>query len=194
MKNNKWFTLIEVIVSITIFSLMMVSVIMIFAEVSKLNRKIEVNRAMQENLKKSIDHIAEDVRLFEYDWRPREVYLESDWTLVVWTNKYYLWKKTDTWTFVITNNATCSDKTNNEICYIIKDSLWQKSPLTNSDIHFEYLNFSISNKNWTDSPTRVTTLATVIAPKGSFVNQELVEKTRINLQTTFWKRIIPNVK
>jgi prepilin-type N-terminal cleavage/methylation domain-containing protein len=56
------FTLIELVVAITIFSIIMVSVISIFIFSSELSGKIEINRTLQENIKNVIETIAEDVR------------------------------------------------------------------------------------------------------------------------------------
>jgi len=54
--------LIELIVAITIFALIMVSVISVFIFSSSLSQKIEINRVMQENIKNVVETIAEDVR------------------------------------------------------------------------------------------------------------------------------------
>jgi len=68
MKKNRFihtpkgFTLIELIVSITLFSIIMVSVMSIFLFSSRLWGKIEINRVMQQNTKNMIETIAEDVR------------------------------------------------------------------------------------------------------------------------------------
>jgi prepilin-type N-terminal cleavage/methylation domain-containing protein len=64
MKNNnkKAFTLLEILVALTIFSIFMVSMIMIYASSANIDRKIDINRTMQENTKNIIETIAEDVR------------------------------------------------------------------------------------------------------------------------------------
>jgi len=56
------FTLIELIVSMTIFTIIMVSVMSIFIFSSQLSGKIEINRVLQENIKNVVETIAEDVR------------------------------------------------------------------------------------------------------------------------------------
>jgi prepilin-type N-terminal cleavage/methylation domain-containing protein len=64
MKNNKTaFTLLEILVALTIFSIFMVSMIMIYASSANIDRKIDINRAMQENSKNIIETIAEDIRI-----------------------------------------------------------------------------------------------------------------------------------
>lgn len=195
MKNKNWFTLVEVIVAITIFSLMMVSVIVIFAQVSKVNKTVEANRSIQENIKKSIEYIAEDVRLSEEDWTNREVDLSTDLTKVlkVWDNEYYLAKKdSDTWAFRLVSNDICTNEETREVCYIVKENHWDIIPLTNSDINVKYLNFNISNAD-KDYP-RITMTLETSAPKWTFNSEKLMKDSEILIQTTFWKRIIPNVK
>jgi prepilin-type N-terminal cleavage/methylation domain-containing protein len=56
------FTLIEILVALTIFSIFMVSMIMIYASSANIDRKIDINRSMQENSKNIIETIAEDIR------------------------------------------------------------------------------------------------------------------------------------
>jgi prepilin-type N-terminal cleavage/methylation domain-containing protein len=60
--HNQAFTLIEVIVSITIFSIMMISIIWIYITSSDITMKSDINRMMQENLKNVSNTIAEDIR------------------------------------------------------------------------------------------------------------------------------------
>jgi len=57
------FTLIEIIVSITILSIVMVSVFAIFFLVSDLSNKTDINRLIQENVKTITETIAEDIRI-----------------------------------------------------------------------------------------------------------------------------------
>jgi prepilin-type N-terminal cleavage/methylation domain-containing protein len=56
------FTLIETIVSITILSIIMVSVLFIFVSSTDMSYKIDINRAMQENIKNIDEQLSEDIR------------------------------------------------------------------------------------------------------------------------------------
>jgi prepilin-type N-terminal cleavage/methylation domain-containing protein len=56
------FTLIEILVSLTILSIIMVSVLFIFMNSTNLSAKSEINRVMQENIKNVIETISEDIR------------------------------------------------------------------------------------------------------------------------------------
>ena len=60
-----WFTLVEVLVSITIFSIMMISIMSIYILSTDIAVKSDINRMMQVNLKNVTSTIAEDIRK---DW------------------------------------------------------------------------------------------------------------------------------
>jgi prepilin-type N-terminal cleavage/methylation domain-containing protein len=64
VKKNiiKAFTLIEVVVSITIFSIVIVSIIWIYITSSDILIKSDINRKMQENIKNVSTEISEDIR------------------------------------------------------------------------------------------------------------------------------------
>jgi prepilin-type N-terminal cleavage/methylation domain-containing protein len=59
---NKAFTLVEVLISITIFSVIITSIIWIYVISSDIILKSDINRIMQENLKNVSNTIAEDIR------------------------------------------------------------------------------------------------------------------------------------
>jgi prepilin-type N-terminal cleavage/methylation domain-containing protein len=61
MKNKLGFTLIEVIVSISILSIIMISIFAIFNLSADLNNKIDISRSMQENIKNIRQIISEDI-------------------------------------------------------------------------------------------------------------------------------------
>jgi prepilin-type N-terminal cleavage/methylation domain-containing protein len=60
--NKKAFTLIEIIVAITITSMVLVSIVEIFLFSGMFSKKIDSSRVMQENIKNFTEIIAEDVR------------------------------------------------------------------------------------------------------------------------------------
>jgi prepilin-type N-terminal cleavage/methylation domain-containing protein len=60
--NTRAFTLVEMIVSITILSLIMISLIAVYVITSDVALRSEINRAMQENLKTATEQISEDLR------------------------------------------------------------------------------------------------------------------------------------
>jgi prepilin-type N-terminal cleavage/methylation domain-containing protein len=64
VKINKTsaFTLVEILVSLTIFSIIVTSIIWIYITSSDIIVKSDINRKMQENLKNVSSEIAEDIR------------------------------------------------------------------------------------------------------------------------------------
>jgi prepilin-type N-terminal cleavage/methylation domain-containing protein len=60
--NINAFTLVEVIVSITIFSVMFISIIWIYMISTDISSRSDINRMMQENLKNLSSKISEDIR------------------------------------------------------------------------------------------------------------------------------------
>jgi prepilin-type N-terminal cleavage/methylation domain-containing protein len=59
--KNKGFTLVEIMVAITIFMIVMISVMQIFGISVNLTNKIDINRQIQENIKNLTETISEDV-------------------------------------------------------------------------------------------------------------------------------------
>jgi len=60
--KNKAFTLVEIMIAVTIFMIVMISVMQIFGISSHLTNKIDINRQMQENIKNLTETISNDVR------------------------------------------------------------------------------------------------------------------------------------
>jgi prepilin-type N-terminal cleavage/methylation domain-containing protein len=56
------FTLIEIIIAMSIFGIIMVSVLSIFLFSSQMSTRVEMNRIMQENIKNVTEDIAENIR------------------------------------------------------------------------------------------------------------------------------------
>jgi prepilin-type N-terminal cleavage/methylation domain-containing protein len=66
MKKNlilkQGFTLIELIVAITIFSVIMLSIFFVYSNIITVNKKLELYRILQENSRKITETIAKDIR------------------------------------------------------------------------------------------------------------------------------------
>jgi prepilin-type N-terminal cleavage/methylation domain-containing protein len=56
------FTLIEVIVAVTIFSIILISVMSVYITATDINLKTDITRALQQNIKSAVEVIAEDIR------------------------------------------------------------------------------------------------------------------------------------
>lgn len=64
------FTLIELIVSMTIFAILMASIFMIYSNIVSANKRLELTRALQENVRIMTEAMATDVREkgVDFDW------------------------------------------------------------------------------------------------------------------------------
>ncbi len=60
--NKKAFTLIEIIIAVTILSFVMVSVFGIYSNIINLNKRLSVARSLQENARNVTEIIAKDIR------------------------------------------------------------------------------------------------------------------------------------
>lgn len=62
LNRAKAFTLIELIVSITILSVILLSVFEIYNNILQVNKRLEVMRVVQENVRNITEQIASDIR------------------------------------------------------------------------------------------------------------------------------------
>jgi len=190
--KNKAFTLIEVIVSITIFSIIIVSVIWIYIVSNDITTKADINRIMQENIKNINITISEDIRKNWILWVSSDALDLCD--MDTWSNyykdwdklctnslkKYYLAKKNETLNqFIRVKSSECSDVRDH--CYIVT---WDNSPLTNDQVSVKKLNFSLSK----DSIPKVTMNIVLVVWKWLWINRKLVEDSEIIFQTTISQR------
>ena len=189
---NKAFTLIEVLVSITIFSIMTISIIWIYITSSDITMKSDINRMMQENLKNVSNKIAEDIRKDWILWVSSTAIDICDFNVAsnnykVWDelcikswNKYYLAKENPlTWEYLRTTSLNCSQI--NDHCVIAK---WINEPLTNSFVSIKDLDFYLS-KDYIPKLTMNIVLQPSVR-KG--VKVELIEESKLIFQTTISER------
>lgn len=194
MKKNKiWFTLIEIVVSVAIFSIIMISMISIYILSSETSLKSDINRAMHENTKSVISEISEDIIKNSILWISQNV-LDScgfstssnykSWNkLCIWTNDYYVAKE-DLWVYTRIDDLTYCQQLDSQ-CYIVKKSSWlDPSPLTNSLVTIKDIEFKVSNIY-----VPKVTLNIVFQPTiKSGVKAHLIEQNRLILQTTISSR------
>ncbi len=206
MKKDRYtssaFTLIELIVAITIFGLIMISVMSIFILSSQMSGKIELTRVMQENMKNALEDIAESVRkgdITDVVNTPNACgsFSEGIWNkLCIWNInasevRYTLWNKNALWDWSpLTDPSICIDnyaETSDSICRILKKTAsGDFIPLTNSLVAFEKLEFSLHN---TDIP-RVTITLTIRPAYGRGVTPQFVKMSKMYIQTTLSERAI----
>lgn len=198
MKNitNKWFTLIELMVSIAILSIIMVSVFTVFFLTSDLNNKTDVSRSMQENIKNIVEIISEDVRKNWVVWVAEWLVWDNcsfwetknkKWTKICtnsW-NSYYIAKK-DTmniWKRVLNYEAECKELWSE--CTLVKNDGTSITPLSNSWVEFRNMYFIV----WNEALPKVTINFLLQPSFKKWIKKELIEENKLNIQTTISKRL-----
>lgn len=191
MISKRWFTLIELIISMTIWAIILLSVISIFISASDISNKIDISRAMQENTKNIVEEIAEDIR---QNW----IKICSVWEvnchtiigsdnyvnvtkLYVWSNRYFLARKADTGDFVEVSDMTVCQSVTSE-CVFVKNA----DPLSNSFVTFTDIQFTITNA----STPKVTINFTMKPSWKKWIKPKLIEESELTFQTTITERII----
>lgn len=191
------FTLIELVVSITILSVVLLSIFMIYSNLIQVNRRLEVIRIVQENIRNVTEQMASDIREKWIDFSYYDnstITKTNDYTgsgsviLAIRSgNKYYAMKDGIWWP------TLCSpeDEKNLRIhCYIGKeDASGKRKAISDERVRIENARFFLS---W-DAGTSITNLSqegkvTIvlsvwIEPK-AWINSEIAKNTRMNIQTT----------
>lgn len=199
MKNtiNKWFTLIEVIVSISILSMIMVSVFMIFLLSADLNNKTDISRSLQENIKNFVEVISKDVRENDIGWVNSDVVVSnckiddtekflSGTKLCVGWNSYYLAKEVSGVFNRVWDYNEC--QIGKESCYLVKNDGVSVTQLSNSWVEFRNLYFYVTNK-W----QKKVTISFEVQPSiRKWVKMELIKDNTIQFQTTLSQRLYNN--
>lgn len=193
--NNNGFTLIELIVSITIFSIVMVSVMSIFIFSSDMSAKIEINRLMQENTKNVVETIAEDIRENGIIGISSTVWIWC-WTFSSWVDiwdklctksgEYFLWKYDDLGDVWLRVDPPTECTSLQDHCTLLRDDGVSTFPLTNSFITFRDLKFYVS---WDD--IQKVTIAFHSQPSiKKWVKPDLIKENELFFQTTISERLI----
>jgi len=190
------FTLIELIVSITLFSIVMVSVITIFIFSSDMSAKIEINRLMQENTKNAVETIAEDIRdngiigvspdSSSLSCSTFSSWVDSGDKLCTKSSEYFLGKHddvTDDW-IRVDPKVDCVEL--QDQCVLIRNDGLSKFPLTNSFMSFRDIQFYISGNDI--QKVTVTFHAQPSVKKG--VKADLIKQNELFFQTTISERLI----
>ncbi len=192
--NRLAFTLIELIVSITIFIIILISVTSIFISSNDIAMKTDINRAMQENIKNIVETISEDIRKYWIKWVSKskpDVDCNSSWYSVwkyqiwnkfcTWNSEFYIAKKDLLWNFVrVDNLSDCQSL--NDVCTLLKDG----EPLSNSFVTFKEISFKIS-----DESIKKLTINFVMQPSTKkWIKTKLIEENKIIFQTTISEKLI----
>ena len=194
MKINKIsaFTLVEVLVSLTIFSMVIISIIWIYITSSDIMVKSDINRKMQENLKNVSSTIAEDIRK---NWIIGVSSSSTDTCdFVLWVNKYKQWNKlctkswndyylakkdSVTWIYIRVDNSSCNSI--NDKCVIYNLTKWS---LTNSFVSVKSLDFYLSKEK-----IPKLTMSIIMQPSiQKWVKIDLIKESKLIFQTTISER------
>lgn len=190
IKHNSWFTLVEIIVAVTIMSIIMISVMFIFVNSTQLSMKVDINRVLQENSKNIIETISEDLRKNDLKvcWEGITswcIWSESIsiWSeLWIWDNHYYLAKKgTTSWEFIKPYDI---NECKIQQCFLLKNG----EMLSNSFVTIKNLEFSI----FKELVPKVQINILMKPMWWKWVNSNLIENTELNLQTTLGEQYIKN--
>ena len=182
---KKWFTLVEVVIWVTIFSMIMISVMSIYILASDTSLKSDINRAMHENIKNVFTDVSENIINNWIEWVSSNIIdfscdfsLWSDnhkrWNkLCVWSDEYYLSKYN--WSnYTRVYNADCSDISDQ--CYIVKNWI----PITNSLVSVKKLEFIVTNTYSKKTTIIISLMPTIKA----WVKPSQIENNILNFQTT----------
>ncbi len=196
--SQKWFTLIEIIVSVSILSIIMVSVFTIFMLSTDLNNKIDISRSLQENIKNIEQIITEDIKLNHITWVNNDIINAncslsssvkySSWTkLCIGTNSYYLAKKNIVWNWSrVSDYNECILWTIS--CYLVKHTRTEITQLSNSWVDFRNLYFYVSN-----SKVKKVTIHFQIQPSiHKWIKPDLIKNNTINFETTLSEKLYNN--
>jgi len=193
------FTLIEIIIAITIFGIIMISVLSIFLFSSQMSTRVEINRVMQENIKNVTENISENIRTSGLadviadtavtscqdtpsSGTGTKLCLKSWAEYTIWYayGDPILWKRQN-------QISECQDISKPN-CHIIKRDTPTDNyyPLSNSFTHFENISFEITNS---DIP-KVNIHMTVRPSAQKWLAREIVENSTTHIQTTISERLI----
>ncbi len=194
--NKTWFTLIEVIVWITIFSIIIVSIVTTLVLNTDINNKIDISRVMKENIWNIVDQIntktintknklwvVDDSGNCKYD--ENQLFNSYNDSLCISNDdfKIYLDKKVDDDWIKTSQNDDCEKDLTCSI--VLKDKTWKISPITNEWITFTSLKFKISD----NSPQRVSIYFEGLPARKKWLRESLRQSNKVNFQTTLAQRV-----
>lgn len=197
MKNFKLkhaFTLIELIIAITILSIIMISIFNVYSNIINANNKVKISIILQENTKNIIENIATAIRekwidFLYYNPLTTEVlnYKDGNSILAIKWDLQYLRKKD--WTI---GPEICRDTDIN--CYLSTNN---NIKLNSDDVEIKNMKFYIS---WTGSSSisntntspKVTLIFEIAISPGKWISPDLIKESTLKIQTTINEKIYKN--
>lgn len=204
--NLQAFTLVEILVASTIFSLLLVSVLTVFMLSSSLSSRLELSRNIQENIKIFTEDIAESVRkndlLIHLNATTGlsdcgDVNSSGDYGHVLCLIddsgtkfRYFLGIQEADGDFSPRSPGDCLeiDKTSDVVCRIIRDKDGERVPLSSNMVNVEDLRFQVVREN--KSVAYVKMVVKIRSSYKAGVRSDLINSTRILLQSSFSERTI----
>lgn len=184
---HSWFTLIEVLVSITILSIILVSVFNIYISSTDINLKTDITRAVQQNIKSSVEKIAEDVRKNGFDC-VKSWYLDScvlptgiqtnTWNILEINGASYNLAQKSGWSYVLVTPDQCDELT--EKCTLV----YNGKPIMNSWVDVKNVEFIISD----NEVKKMMILMTLQPALWKWIKPNLIKNNVFHFQTTISER------
>ena len=207
--RKKAFTLIEIMVTLTIFWVIMLSVMSVYIISSQTVYNSDLNKVLHENVKNIITNFNEDISKNWIKWV--DSWVSS--SLCTWENllpntnpeseeddneninnkevfctsenKYFLSEKNFSGEYVKVDDITKCDKIDSS-CFLVLEKIWdsKKYPLTNNLVTVRKSKFIVTNNK-----TKKITLLLQLQPNiKSWFDKKIAEKNIFYLQTSFSDR------
>lgn len=187
------FTLVEVLVAITIFSIMMITVMGVYMTSTEITYKADLNRFMQENVKNMITNLSEDVMQYGVEGVKKQI-----WTNYNAKEGFALRTNGSNYTIHRYDTETKTDLGEVDVfswkckplatgsrphCILYKND----TPVTNDLVTIENIKYRLAGG--TDSegnniPQKLTVFVTLAIAPRSGVREGLVKETKLHTQFT----------
>jgi len=194
--NSHWFTLIEMIVSVTILAIIMLSIFVIYRNIIFINKKLELDRIIQQNSRNIIESLATEIREkgidYEYYSNLTEKldYSGSGNTILAIANSWeYCMQKQS-------NSCSRDCYKNNRWCFLWK--LNTDIQLSDEKVQVNNLRFFISDnksiwaldgkKEW-----KVTIVFDLSVTPTAWINSNMIKDSNIHVQTTISTKFYKNM-
>lgn len=194
--NSHWFTLIEMIVSVTILAIIMLSIFVIYRNIIFINKKLELDRIIQQNSRNIIESLATEIRdkwidysyysnlteQFDYSWSGNTILaIANSW-------EYCMQKQ---------SNACSRDcYKNSRWCFLWK--LNTDIQLSDEKVQVNNLRFFISDNksvwvlDW-KREWKVTIVFDLSIAPNAWINANMVKDSSIHIQTTISTKFYKNM-
>lgn len=197
--NKKAFTLVEIMVAVSIFSVILISVMGVYIATTQTSYKADADKIVHENIKNIVSDISETIIKNGISWVNSNSYncqntetelpkeFSEKWNFILCSGefKYYLAKKIlNNNDFSIANKEDCEKDLD---CFLVKqwNIAFRTQPVTNSQVAVKNLDFRVTENNWIK---KVTIFMKISPSKKSGVRKSVAEKSTFDFQTTLSER------